>query len=69
VTRLWALRYAIEIDNSDGTMIATGGGDYNYAFLSLEGVTFYAVDVASKQKRLSKCEGLAVAGPLRYEPL
>ena len=33
---------ALLIDNADGSMSAIKGGDWNYAFLSLEGVTFYA---------------------------
>ena len=30
------------IDNTDGGMTAIKGGDWNYKFLSLEGVTFFA---------------------------
>jgi hypothetical protein len=32
----------IDIDNADGAMNVDKGGDYNYTFLSLEGVTFFA---------------------------
>jgi hypothetical protein len=33
---------AVSIANDDGAMTVYKGADYNYAFLSLEGVTFYA---------------------------